>query len=377
MPTTVPAPLLACTLAALLMQASAPTQEAPPSKPPGQPPAADAPTQKPLAAEAPHIVVRQYPRDKNVPIAAVGEHPLTLGDLVDHLDENHHPGFRAALASPDHPEIQRYLQSDLIAAWVRQFADIQALKFAAKDRTIDEVKLRAAQSDQLKQGFQRWLDKYIADRKAGGASTDLTQNRINSLLADYQLRNGLAAEMQGWLDYLEPENYTRAQLFEFFNANARAFGGQVRFAHILVPHRDAGTGILLADEGLGRATARLADIRARLLPDGSNFEEVARLCSEDTRTAPEGGMVGLARRFDDRLPAVLCRAAWDLQDGQVSDVIESQYGWHLIKRLEFQQQIFILFTDDAIPSIKIVARRSRQEDWLWKAREHAKLKLLL
>ena len=363
-------PAWTAALGALLLQPMAAQEPSPTA-----PPAAATQEAKPPALQAPHFLVRRYPQDRDVPIAVVGDHPLTLGDLVDHLEERHHPGFREAVATQ--PGIQRMLQSDLIAPWVRQFADIKALEFATKDRTIDQEKLRAAQSEQLKKSFQGYLDNYVAGRKAEGRPTELKQDQVNLLLADYQLRYGLAAEMQGWLNYLEPEQYTRAQLFEFFNANARAFGGQVRFAHILVQHRDSGTGILLGDEGVGRASARLADIKARLLPDGSNFDEVARLCSEDTRTAKDGGVVGYARRFDDRLPAVLCRAAWHLDDGEVSDVVESQYGWHIVKRLEFQQHIFVLFTDDAIPSIRQVTQRSRQEEWLFKARAHAKLKLLL
>ena len=166
------------------------------------------------------------------------------------------------------------------------------------------------------------------------------------------------------------------QLQAFFNANARVFGGQVKVAHILVQHRDGGTGILLADEGFARANDRLADIRARLRPDGSNFEEVAAR-SDDTRTAHEGGLLGPLHRFDDRMPAALCRAAWNLRDGQISDVVESQYGWHIIKRLDFSQQIFMLFTDDAIPSIRQIMRRALQEERLFQARKTANVQLLL
>jgi hypothetical protein len=259
---------------------------------------------------------------------------------------------------------------------VRQFADLEAMRqtFAGE---IDETKLKEAQSTALQRTFQGWLDTYIADRKANDRPTELTQAQVNRLLADFQLRQGLAAELQGMLDHLEPGDYNRAQLQQFFNDNARAFGGRVTMAHILIQHRDGGRGILLADEGFARANARLADVKARLRPDGSNFEEVARGFSDDTRTAPNGGLLHGVHRFDDRLPAVLCRAAWLLRDGEVSDVIESQYGWHLVKRIDFSQQMFILFTEDAIPSIRQVMIRSRQEDRLFKAREQTKLRLLL
>jgi len=144
-----------------------------------------------------------------------------------------------------------------------------------------------------------------------------------------------------------------------------------------VQHRDAGTGILLAEEGRARANERIAEIRARLRPDGSNFEDVAARWSDDTRTAHEGGLLGSLHRFDDRMPATLCRAAWNLRDGEISDVVESQYGWHIVKRIDFNQQIFMLFTDDAMPAIRTIMRRARQEERLFEARKTANVQLLL
>lgn len=325
------------------------------------------------APDSPHFLVRRYPQDKDVAVAIVGARTLTLGDLVDHLDTRHHPGFKEALGK--RPEIQRMLQSDLIAPWVRHFADLEALQQTFGD-AIDKAKLEQAQSDALKSSFEGWLKTYLEDRKNAGRPTELTKDQINSHLSRFQLHHGLAAELQGMLDHLEPGDYNRVQLQNFFNANARAFGGQVTIEHILVQHRDSGTGILLDDEGLGLANTRLADIKARLRPDGSNFEEVA-LRSDDQKTAANGGRLQGVHRYDDRLPAALCRAAWALRDGEVSDVIETQYGWHIVKRIDFTQQVIILFTDDAIPTVKQVMRRAMQEERLFAARQKAGVRLLL
>ncbi len=330
----------------------------------------------PAAPRGPHFLVRRYPQDRDVPIAVVGSRTLTLGDLVDHIERRHQPGFKRALETV--PTVQAMLRSDLMAPWVRHFADLEALRQAfGGDEKFDEKKLEAAQSEALKQSFQGWLDTYVADLKNAGRPTELTQQRVNKLLAEFQLRSGLAAELTGFLDYLEPGDYTRGQLHGFYTANPRTFGGQVTIAHILVQHRDAGTGILLDDEGIALANARLADIKARLRPDGSNFEEVARLFSDDTRTGREGGRLEGVYRYDERLPAALCRGAWQLRDGEIGDVVETQYGWHLVKRIEFNQHVFILFTDDAMPSIKTTMRRALQEDRLFDARKKASLRLLL
>ncbi len=128
-----PASLLLPLLLAPCFAQREPTATAP------KPPAANEPA-------APHFVVRRYPQDRDAPVAIVGDRTLTLGDLVDHLDRRHQPGFRARLEAG--PEYQRMLQSDLIAPWVRHFADLEALRQTFGDR-IDATKLEQAQSDAL------------------------------------------------------------------------------------------------------------------------------------------------------------------------------------------------------------------------------------
>lgn len=332
--------------------------------------------QNPLSdAGAPHHVVRSYPKDKDKAIAVVGSKTLTLGELVEHIDTRHYPGFKKLLETQ--PTVQAYLRSDLIAPWVRQFADMEALRQAAGDTYIDPVELEKAQSAVLKSSFEAYLAKEIERRRLRGYP-EISQARVNSLLSEFQLRSGLSSELQGLLNVLEKDTYTARQLRDFFNANPRFMGGQVTVQHILVQHRDGGTGILLNDEGIARANARIAEIKARLRPDGSNFEELVRLYSDDTRTAKNGGELPHIHRFDDRLPATLCRAAWSLKDGQhTADVIETQYGYHFIRRVSFNQNVFILFTNDTMESVRVVMNRAMQERLLLDARAKTKLRLLM
>ena len=329
-----------------------------------------------LDRSGPQFVAVRYPRDKDKAIAVVGNKTITLAELIRHIDARHYPGFEGLVRNQ--PSFQRYLQSDLMAPWVRQYADIEALRQDLGDTYLDPVELEKAQSASLKASFEDYLGKVVEHRRQTGRTTDLTQRHVNRLLADFQLKRGLSAELQGLLDLLEQDDYNRKQLRDFFNDNARYFGGQVTVQHILVQHRDGGTGLLLEDEGRARANARVAEIKARLRPDGSNFSELVRLFSDDNRTRAKDGALPGIHRFDDRLPAALCRVAWALRDGQVTaDVVETQYGWHFVRRVEFAQQIFILFTDDAIPSIRQVMRRAMQEQRLFSARAAAKIQLLL
>jgi hypothetical protein len=317
----------------------------------------------------------RYPRDREYVVASVDGAPITLEDLCRHIDERHRPGFRRELAGPpDHaspegsPDGARILESDLIAPWVRQYAHIKALQAVAKERGVDVAPAEQSISAALKAGFQAYLDRYVAGLQAQHLPTELSQRRVNSLLNEYQFAQGLACELQGWIDFLAPERqWTEQQVHDYFQANVRCFGSGVTIDHILVQHRDAGTGILLDDEGRRRALARIAEIRGRLAKDGSNFEEIARLYSEDSKTTAEGGRIEGVERFDQRLPAAICRAAWFMKDGEISDLIETQYGFHIVRRIELVQKKYILYTPGAMPAVRLLMKKSEQENLLFDA----------
>ncbi|MCY2957499.1 MAG: peptidylprolyl isomerase [Planctomycetota bacterium] len=342
------------------------------------PPAPPAAVQQPASS---HFIQLAYPRDRNRTVALADGLPITLEDLCRHIEQRHQPGFCLFLSGPEDkgtPEGARILTSDLIAPWVRQLADITALQAEAKTRGFEQNAADAAISAALKGGFEEFLGHYVDDLKARNLPTELSTSRVNCLLVDYQLRLGLSCELQGWLDFLEPERaWTEPQLNQFFQSDPRIFGGAVHISQILVKQRDAGTGILLNDEGIGRALARLTEIETRLAKDGSNFEEMARLFSEESRSAPEGGVLHNVERFDYRLPAAICREAWRMRDGQVSSVIETQYGWHLVMRIEQVQQKFMLFTPGAYPVVRLLKKKLAQENLLFAARERHKIELKL
>ncbi len=76
---------------------------------------------------------------------------------------------------------------------------------------------------------------------------------------------------------------------------------------------------------------QLLDIRERIL-NGESFEELAKKYSEDPGSAPKGGNLG----FTDRGTMVpeFEAAAMKLKPGELSQPIESQFGFHLIELIE-------------------------------------------
>jgi peptidyl-prolyl cis-trans isomerase SurA len=80
------------------------------------------------------------------------------------------------------------------------------------------------------------------------------------------------------------------------------------------------------------ARRRAQDLRHRIVEGGEDFAALARSHSGDPGSAPEGGDLGTVPKgtfvtaFED--------AAWNLPVGEVSEPVQTQFGWHLIQVLE-------------------------------------------
>ncbi len=78
------------------------------------------------------------------------------------------------------------------------------------------------------------------------------------------------------------------------------------------------------------ARNRLLELRKRILK-GERFSTLAVLYSDDEGTARKGGELGF--RTQEELDPAFADAAFSLQEGEVSGIVESAYGFHIIKLL--------------------------------------------
>jgi peptidyl-prolyl cis-trans isomerase NIMA-interacting 1 len=101
--------------------------------------------------------------------------------------------------------------------------------------------------------------------------------------------------------------------------------------HILVAYRTARRapkGVTRSKaEAKARASEALAKIRA-----GTTFEDAVKEYSDDAGSADRMGSVGKFHRAD--MDAAFSAAAFALGVGQVSEVVETPFGFHVIKRTQ-------------------------------------------
>jgi len=120
---------------------------------------------------------------------------------------------------------------------------------------------------------------------------------------------------------------------KFYNENASKFQGneQRRASHILI-----GFGVSATSEQKQVAKAKAEALLATIKKNPKSFEELAIKNSQDPGSATKGGDLGsfgrgaMVKPFED--------AAFSMKVGQVSDLVESEFGYHIIKLTEITGQ---------------------------------------
>lgn len=173
------------------------------------------------------------------------------------------------------------------------------------------------------------------DRILGFMNNDVTQfeeyygETIDAVKDQFRedLRNQLLVErMRGKV--MEGVTVTPSEVKKFFQEIPKDslpyFNSEVEIGEIVyVPPVNA--------EEKKKATEKLEAIRKRIVDDGESFEDLARKYSDDG-SARGGGDLGWTRRgkFVPEFEA----AAYKLDQNEISPVVESEFGFHIIQMLE-------------------------------------------
>ena len=157
--------------------------------------------------------------------------------------------------------------------------------------------------------------------------------------------------------------FTSEDLKAYYGKNQDRLGPSLHVRHILARTRNPDQPFSKGRDPK-EALKRIQDIRSRIL-GGDKFEKVARLASDDSSKF-RGGEIGFIYR-SGRMDPVFSEAAFNLDVGEISEPVRTQFGYHLIQVLEKKP---------AAPFEKVEDRvlRARASDWFKESVADAKLK---
>jgi peptidyl-prolyl cis-trans isomerase NIMA-interacting 1 len=114
-------------------------------------------------------------------------------------------------------------------------------------------------------------------------------------------------------------------------AAAEASAGQVSASHILVAYRGATRAKPTVTRSKEEARALAQSLATEALEPGTDFSKLAR----DRSDGPSGIEGGALPKFGrQQMVKPFSDAAFALQPGEISELVETNFGFHIIKRTE-------------------------------------------
>lgn len=221
----------------------------------------------------------------------------------------------------------------------------------------------------------RLVAKALDEFKAAFKDEKAYQNALaemgftEEMLKD-QIKNGLTIKALIDKEVTPKVSVSDQQVRAYYEDNPNLFRKpeQVKASHILIQ--------VPANADEAKKTEALAAIQALKIriDNGENFATLAMENSEGPSKA-KGGDLGFFGR--EQMVAPFSEAAFALQPGQTSDVVQTRFGYHLIRVTERQAEQTMAFNDVK----EAISARLRQEQetkkvgaYLEKLKEHADIK---
>jgi peptidyl-prolyl cis-trans isomerase D len=133
---------------------------------------------------------------------------------------------------------------------------------------------------------------------------------------------------------------------------------QVKVSHILIKTPLAGSDGKVDEKGVAEAQRRAEDL-LKQLKAGAKFEDLAKKYSEDPGSAKEGGSLGWIGK--GRTVPEFEKAAFSLPKGQISDLVKSSYGFHII-RVDDKQDAHMKTLDEVKGEIEPILKQQKTQE---------------
>ena len=147
-----------------------------------------------------------------------------------------------------------------------------------------------------------------------------------------QSKDGLKVKAAQTLMINDYAGTTEDKLKESYEKNKH----QYHLAHILISVKSDSNPNGLSDEDAKKKAEEIL----KKIKDGADFATLAKENSNDTANASNGGDLGWSSKEDNSFVSEFSSAAYALSKDQVSDVVKTSFGYHIIKVLDTKDSSF-------------------------------------
>ncbi len=140
---------------------------------------------------------------------------------------------------------------------------------------------------------------------------------------------------------------------------------QAKVSHILIKTPLPGADGKVDEKGTADAQKRAQDL-LKQLKGGANFEDLAKIYSEDPGSAKEGGSLGWVPK--GRTVPEFEKAAFSQPKGQIGDLVKTSYGFHII-RVDDWQDAHLKSLDEVKDQIEPILKQQKAQQVVQKQAE--------
>jgi parvulin-like peptidyl-prolyl isomerase len=270
------------------------------------------------------------------------------------------------------------------ASWRRQILDVMinerlAIQAAERDKIVITDNEVNQQVQQIKTQYSQAMGRQLTDAEFAEVIKNETSLEI-SAFRDQIRRQGLiqkylVAKKQNVLETVRTP--TDAEITDYYNTNKTRFvrPDTVRLSMILVPY------------GQDRIKAKaLADQLVREIGSSASRFDEAVIKSQSPGSGYQGGDAGYLPRNEQsqqQVGAELVRIAFNLKQGEVSSLVESRQGYHILKITETLEMKPLSLDDMFQPGTRVTVKeyinrgisQQRQQEVLNKAQQELVVEL--
>lgn len=237
------------------------------------------------------------------------------GEVIFHSDvEEQMAMMRERKATPGNAERCLILESLMAQAMLVHYAKIDSVE-VTDDQVESEIDSRMNQI----------LSMMNNDRKMFQDVYGQTVSEMREQVKDDMLRKLLADKMRA--EIMNKVGVTPSEVVDFYHRipadSLPYFNAEVELAEIVIKPK-------VNQEERAKALQKINSIKDQIKA-GADFEELARKYSDDG-SAKDGGNLGWTTRGN--FVPEFEGAAFQLEKGQISDVVESEFGFHIIQLIE-------------------------------------------
>ncbi|MFP4430573.1 MAG: peptidylprolyl isomerase [Spirochaetaceae bacterium] len=232
------------------------------------------------------------------------------------------------------------LREEFDSAFERSRRQMAQQEPAATEEQLNELRAQVLDNlidrevlfqESITEGFgitEQRIDLEIESIRGQFATQEEYQQALDNLgVTEAELEIDIAKSLaiQGLLEeeVLATLEVSEDEARDFYEENANLFTqpDQVRARHILISTEG------LEGDAVDEARSQAEDLLQEL-EDGADFAELAQEHSEGP-SAPQGGDLGLFGR--GQMVAPFEEAAFALDEGEISDIVQTQFGFHIIQ----------------------------------------------